>query len=460
MPTTRSTTTATLPLRALSLPALVGLADWLFWSSPAGLSAILFAWSVFAAVGFTQGGMRAGPVILLVIASLPALEHLHVTSSVFLILGLILSVTWLLHPSPASLLMQATRIAAALPTAAIRDLHDAASKQDAEQFRKTAETTARDWAFPLAGALALLALLTQANPVLLTWLEGLIEWDWDLRRTVLRILLWTASAIFVWGLLRPARAPALPQLPRSPELAMTGAIATRALILFNLVLAVQISLDAMVLVGGAALPEGLTYAEYAQRGAYPLMAATLLGTGFAILTRPHLGQNRTLRALLILWIVQNLLMAAGAGVRLALYIEAYGLTFLRLHAGIGMAMIVAMLALIFWQILRDKPGRWLLVRGAAMITATLYMACFVNFADAIARQNIARGGEIDWRYLTEDLPGTARATLAASDCPLPACFGYRRAPAQHEMSNWREWGFRQWRVDSRIQAMTTQGAAQ
>ncbi len=49
-----------------------------------------------------------------------------------------------------------------------------------------------------------------------------------------------------------------------------------SLILFNALFAVQTILDLIYLWGGVRLPDGLSYAEYAHRGAHPLIATALL----------------------------------------------------------------------------------------------------------------------------------------------------------------------------------------
>ena len=47
---------------------------------------------------------------------------------------------------------------------------------------------------------------------------------------------------------------------------------SRSLILFNALFALQTVLDLTYLWGGASLPDGMSHAEYAHRGAYPLIA--------------------------------------------------------------------------------------------------------------------------------------------------------------------------------------------
>ena len=56
----------------------------------------------------------------------------------------------------------------------------------------------------------------------------------------------------------------------------------RSLIVFNLMFAVQTVLDAAYLWGGVALPDGMSYASYAHRGAYPLIVTALIAAGFVL----------------------------------------------------------------------------------------------------------------------------------------------------------------------------------
>jgi hypothetical protein len=59
------------------------------------------------------------------------------------------------------------------------------------------------------------------------------------------------------------------------------------LILFNAMFLIQTCLDMLYLWGSATLPDGLTYADYAHRGAYPLIVTALLAGWFAIVaTKP------------------------------------------------------------------------------------------------------------------------------------------------------------------------------
>ena len=80
-----------------------------------------------------------------------------------------------------------------------------------------------------------------------------------------------------------ADGPVPPPLPSSVSAEFLGpSTILRSLILFNLLFAVQTVLDGIYLWGDVALPDGMTYAAYAHRGAYPLIATALLAAGFVL----------------------------------------------------------------------------------------------------------------------------------------------------------------------------------
>ena len=97
---------------------------------------------------------------------------------------------------------------------------------------------------------------------------------------------------------------------------------TLSLILFNSLFALQNGLDLAFLWSGAGLPEGVTLAEYAHRGAYPLIATALLAGLFVLVTlRPgsETASAPLIRRLVVVWVGQNIFLAAlGSSWRAAL----------------------------------------------------------------------------------------------------------------------------------------------
>ncbi|MFZ4395880.1 MAG: DUF4153 domain-containing protein [Kiritimatiellia bacterium] len=60
------------------------------------------------------------------------------------------------------------------------------------------------------------------------------------------------------------------------------ALVWRCLGVFNVLFALETVTDLIYLWGGCALPEGMSYASYAHRGAYPLVVTALLSAGLTL----------------------------------------------------------------------------------------------------------------------------------------------------------------------------------
>lgn len=233
------------------------------------------------------------------------------------------------------------------------------------------------------------------------------------------------------------------------------------LVVLNLLMGVQTALAAGYLWGGVELPAGITHAEYARRGAYPLVA-TALPTGLlALVSRPSAAGRPGLRLLLGLWLAQNLVLVLSSLLRPDLYVEAWGLTRLRLAAGVWMGLVAGGLALTAWQVARDRSNGWLLVRVALMAGVVLYGLCFVSLGGIVARMNVdrfERTGALDGAYLC-DLGPAALAALAAHAARTGdrLCRPAQIAPRQAE--DWRDCGFRMWRLGRYAEARNAGGGS-
>ena len=147
------------------------------------------------------------------------------------------------------------------------------------------------WIIPLAACFVFFSLFASANPLIEYRLQQI-----DLRAifdnlTPTRIGFWIVLVCAIWPLLL-RRAPQMRLWQSEPRIVadhsdldhLFGVQAvTRSLILFNVLFALQSALDLTYLWGGASLPDGMTYAYYAHRGAYPLIATALLAAGFVLI---------------------------------------------------------------------------------------------------------------------------------------------------------------------------------
>lgn len=432
--------------RLIALVLLVGIADFLFWGQRPGLSEALFAAAVFAASVWPVRpvGRLFVPALVLLVAALPAVEYIQPLSLLFLLGGLVVALALVLAQGGGP--WAALGFLRALPGRWVAPLNPFGLWRAAQALPTGAGAWRRVvavWAFPLGGTAVFLALMLQANPLL----ARLVTPDVNLGTLVERVLFWGGMALltapFLAGLPVPVAAPAW----RPRGIGLSGASVIRALILFNLVIGVQGITDASILIGGAALPDGMSYADYAHRGAYPLLATAMLAGGFALAARPFLDAHPAIKPLLLLWLVQNVVLCGAAALRLDLYVQAYGLTYLRLRAFVWMGLVAGGLVLCLGQVLARRGTGWLLARVAAMALAVLYGASFVNFAQIIAAENLRRP-QPDLAYVCSLGPMAAGAWQQAKPTDSPADWSAGFCPAQHApvIQGWRDWGFRAWRV--------------
>jgi hypothetical protein len=324
---------------------------------------------------------------------------------------------------------------------------------------------------PLAGGLLFLLLFASANPLIDNAFAGL-------RLPAIngfRLFFWAIVLMAVWPSLRPRRLVAS-AWTGAPELVLelpgvSVASVTLSLILFNAIFAVQNGLDLAFLWSGAPLPEGVTLAEYAHRGAYPLIATALLAGLFVLVTmRPgsETAQSLLIRRLVLAWIAQNLLLVASSILRTIDYIDVYSLTELRIAALAWMGLVALGLVLICWRLFRGRSASWLINANAAAAAAVLAAASVVDLGAIAASWNVrhaqevgGRGAALDLCYLNR-LGSSALVSLVELERrPIHPALRDRvrwvRSETMAELSagqgDWRQWT---WRGARRLAAAQAQ----
>jgi len=455
-----------LPPAALGAVALlVALADGLFWSADPGVSVALYALALAACMlALKPGGvtLREGTLAMAftLVCNLPVMEQMQALSLGFSGAGLIALLAWIAFGRITGagqvfvLFLRASFIGAlVLPLDAFRELREAKSGAAIKR-------AARALALPVGIGLVFGLLFTFANPLIENALAQIDLRGLPTAEQIKRVLFWGFAACALWPYLNTQgqwwRERAKTSAPARAETLRDGALINAAsvrasLVLFNVMFAVQTLTDLGVLTGGMALPDGMTYAQYAHRGACPLVVTALLSGAFALATHRRVADNRVLRGLMYLWLGQNLFLVLTAMFRLSLYVEAYTLTYMRVAAFIWMGLVFVALALIVVQMAQGRPLAWLIRSNMIAVTSTLYACCFVNFAYVIADYNIsatAPGESLDLAYLCnlgeQAIPammdfGQITDTVTCGRGPYPAL---RFDP----IDDWREWGFRRWRL--------------
>ena len=339
------------------------------------------------------------------------------------------------------------------PAAIGSELSAAARFSTAHRPETSLTSIVQVWLLPLGFGLVFASLLLSANPMMESWLASISPSHWLSPNAIKRMLFWCGLAIVLLPFLAAASMQERlklgftgPRLPAAPATLNAGSVC-RSLILFNALFALQTLTDVAHLWGGVALPEGMTYAAYAHRGAYPLLATALLAGVFALLARPFTEGSQVLRIALLAWVAQNVFLVLSSLLRLELYVAQYGLTHLRMAAAIWMVVVALGLALVIYQTIQKRPASWLLGRAALLGLAALYLASFVSFSATITKHNLGKDVVLDPQYvcfLGKHAEPAIRAYEAAQGQRL--CYG--RGVKDIQITDWREWGFR----DSRLQA--------
>ncbi|MBZ9737814.1 MULTISPECIES: DUF4173 domain-containing protein [unclassified Mesorhizobium] len=471
---------------------LVAIADFLFYGQPAGITVLLFAILIAAAVvavhpaAFSDGKVWLKPAALLV-ALLPLAETvspLSVSVALAALAAFALSLSGQLRHCMARIAGQIVLFWLAAPVRFLGDFlqwRKAARRFGGRRIRLAAIAV---WVMPLTLGAIFVALFGAANPVIEYWLSLI-----DLMKLLdliqlARIAFWLFALAGVWVFLRPrlprfskrvsrpnnplaAAQPAINPQRHVVDIVFGKAAILRALIVFNILFALQSGLDATYLWGGAALPDGLSYAAYAHRGAYPLIVTALLAAGFVLAAlRPgsETSADPLIRRLVYTWVAQNIMLVVSSILRLDLYVGIYALTYWRIAAFVWMGLVAAGLALIIARIALGKSNEWLFSANLLTLSLALYACCYINFAATIASYNVdhslemtGQGIPLDAWYLRslgpEAFPAldrfldhqgsTADAGAAAEFARLR---GVDEGWYRHLQENWRSWSFRDWRL--------------
>jgi len=366
------------------------------------------------------------------------------------------------------------------------------------ELRPTYVRWGLQWVLPMLLGSVFVLLFIVANPVIERWAgdawkKALTMFDWlPALLQPGRIVMWLLTAGVVYGVLRYRARKAgtgkgvmatlnewvgplhVPRPSRPVDASTKGGgnggghlLIIRCLVVFNLVFAVQSVLDIYYMFGGKTLPAGMTYMEYAHRGAYPLIFTALLAGVFVLVTFRRNGaatRSKTARMLVYLWLAQNILLMISTIWRLWLYVDAYTLTRLRLATIIWLMLVGTGFGCLIWKIVSGKSNAWLWRVNAVNLLATLYLCAFINFSGLIADFNVRHCREMDGNGVPID--ATYLARLGPPALPAMARIAPRLGPDQQRamqinqdrlntklsesLADWRGWTLRRQRVANQL----------
>lgn len=191
------------------------------------------------------------------------------------------------------------------------------------------------------------------------------------------------------------------------------------LLMLNILLITVNILDINYLWFDGTLPKDLSYSEFVHQGTEMLIASIVV----AILVimfyfRGALNfhkKNKMLKLLAYLWIIQNVFMVISTAYRNNIYINEYGLTYLRIGVYVWLTLALIGLVTTMIKILKVKSNWYLFRTNAWLFYGVLIMSCFINWDVMLTEFNINRSVKnnraLDKMYL-----------LSLSDKNLPHLF--------------------------------------
>jgi len=458
--------------------ALVALADTFFFGGHLGSTVGVFAMTLVVAIVLVHAGVRRDP------RARAAVTLAAVTAVVLFYAPSIQG--WLLYWTALSVAVLSPRARAGLDTLAWSRLlgHQAlvgmsGPIRDGLRLRGrlglphgAALRFLAIVAIPAIGGAVFISLFASANPIIDQVVSGIRLPDFNIPH----VLFWLVCLVGVWSFLRPRFLRHGKVRPaKSSDRPIPGiSVASVGLSLgvFNALFALQNGLDIAFLWSGAALPKGVTLAEYAHRGAYPLIATALLAGVFVLVAlRPGSATARQpwLRGLVVLWVVQNVFLVASSILRTLNYVEAYSLTRLRIAALLWMGLVAVGLTLICWRLLRGKTSGWL-INANVLAAGLVFVSCSVVDLGGVAAQwNVDHAREVggdgpplDLCYLTGLSDSSIVVPLSDLERrPLSPTFRDRvswvRSVALQDLNarqaQWRSWTWRDERRFERARSL-------
>ncbi|WP_260610335.1 DUF4153 domain-containing protein [Streptomyces sp. WAC06614] len=274
-------------------------------------------------------------------------------------------------------------------------------------------------------------LFASADAAFADLLGGIVP-DVTIGDSPLRVLLFLLGLLAALAAARAAAAPLRwDRIRVAPGRARSRVEWTLPLAVLNLLFAGFIAVQLAVLFGGYAKVlehTGLTYAEYARQGFWQLLWATLLTLAVIALAlrwapRSGPGDVRLVRGVLGTLCLLTLVVVASALRRMDLYVDAYGLTRLRVSVAamevwLGLVLVLIMAAGVC-------GARWLPRAVVASAGAAVLAFGLLSPDGLVAEQNVARfrqDGKIDLAYFqtlsADAVPGLDELPEPQRSCAL------------------------------------------
>ena len=173
----------------------------------------------------------------------------------------------------------------------------------------------------------------------------------------------------------------------------------------------------------ASLPKGVSHSDFVHNGVGMIILSILIATSLLMfLFRKNYNSikySKTLKALIIIWVIQNLIMLFSTACRNQIYIESYNFTYRRIGVYVWLLLAAIGLVIVSIKIMREKSNWYLVKTNFAVWFSVLVLSSTINWDVLITRYNISNKPlkDVDFYYL-----------FSLSDANIPELIKVTRHP--------------------------------
>ncbi len=256
-------------------------------------------------------------------------------------------------------------------------------------------------------------LFSQADLAFSQFIKGFVDVsisERSIQYVVLLVVIFVASMSFLSYIFFPKQVRPASTPEQSDMMAQPGK-SIEVLVFLGLISAlflVFIGFQVTYLFGGEAniINAGFTYAEYARRGFFELLAVAVLSLLVLLASEKYAGaetkRNKRFLIPAILLIVEVVVVIVSAFKRLMLYIDTYSMTDLRFYVAAFIILLLVLFVLLTIKFIKSKQEQFFAFGTLLSIASFLIVINLINPDAFIARSNIeqyARTGKIDVSYV-------------------------------------------------------------
>lgn len=199
-------------------------------------------------------------------------------------------------------------------------------------------------------------------------------------------------------------------VPGEQQKTKYGLEITAGILLFvflNLMLVILNAGDIQTIWFSGVLPKGVSHSTFVHNGVGILILSILIATGLIMfLCRKNFNElknSKLLKALIYLWVFQNLIMLVSTASRNYIYIHDYNLTYKRIGVYVWLLLAAIGLILSFIKVKYERSNWYLVRSNVSLWFCLLVLSSTIHWDVWITRYNLAGKPikEVDLYYLLE-----------------------------------------------------------